>query len=68
MEHFTQIIRLLNKNVHWLLIFPVMTAGLLFYMTRNEQKSYLVEGKLLMNFQENKSISLGNQDIKQYLK
>lgn len=66
MEHLTQILKLIYKNALWLVIFPAMAAFALHWLTRNERPIYEVEAKMMMAFQENKSISLGDQDVKQY--
>lgn len=66
MEHFTQILKLIYKNTLWLVIFPAFTAFALHWLTRDERPVFEVEAKMMMAFQENKSISLGDQDVKQY--
>lgn len=66
MEHLTQIIKLVYKNALWLLLLPSLAAFMLHWLTRNERPVYEVESRLMMGFQETKSISLGDQDIKQY--
>ncbi|MDW3195136.1 MAG: hypothetical protein R8G66_22370 [Cytophagales bacterium] len=66
MEHFTQILKLIYKNSLWLVIFPTLAAFALHWLTRNERPVYEVEAKMMMAFQENKNISLGDQDVKQY--
>ncbi len=66
MEHFTQILKLTYKNALWLLIFPALAALALHWLTQDERPVFEVEAKMMMAFQENKSISLGDQDVKQY--
>lgn len=66
MEHLTQILKLIYKNALWLVIFPVLAAFTMHWLTRNERPVYEVEAKMMMAFQENKNISLGDQDVKQY--
>lgn len=66
MEHLTQILKLIYRNALWLVMFPTMAGLALHWLTRNERPVYEVEAKMMMAFQENKSISLGNQDVKQY--
>ena len=36
-NHF---IRLLKENTLWIILFPLLTAGAVYYFTRNEQKEY----------------------------
>lgn len=45
---------------------PVLAAGLVFYLTKDQPKSFLTEAKLIMNFADNKAISLGDNEMKQY--
>lgn len=66
MEHLTQILKLIYKNALWLVIFPILAAFALHWLTRNERPVFEVEAKMMMAFQENKSISLGENDVKQY--
>ncbi len=66
MEHFTQILKLIYKNAIWLVVFPALAACTLHWLTCNERPVYEVEAKMMMAFQENKNISLGDQDVKQY--
>ena len=66
MEHLTQILKLIYKKALWLILFPSLAAFALHWLTRNERPVFEVEAKMMMGFQENKSISLGDQDVKQY--
>lgn len=66
MEHLTQIIKLVYKNALWLVLFPSLAAVSLHWLTKGQRPVYEVESKLMMGFQENKNISLGDQDVKQY--
>lgn len=66
MEHLSQLLKLIYKNSLWLVIFPTLAAFALHWLTRNERPVYEVEAKMMMAFQENKNISLGDQDVKQY--
>lgn len=66
MEHLTQILKLIYTNALWLVIFPVLAGFALHWLTRNERPVFEVEAKMMMAFQENKSISLGENDVKQY--
>ncbi|MEM9831701.1 MAG: hypothetical protein AAF944_13760 [Bacteroidota bacterium] len=66
MEEVGVIFRALLKNWLKLLIMPVLAAGLVFYLTKDQPKKYVAEAKLIMNFPDNKAISLGDNEMKQY--
>ena len=66
MEELGVIFRALLKNWLKLIIMPVLAAGSVFYLTKDQPKKYVTEAKLIMNFPDNKAISLGDMEMKQY--
>lgn len=66
MEEVGVIFRALLKNWLKLVIMPVLAAGLVFYLTKDQPEKYVTNAKLIMNFPDNKAISLGDNEMKQY--
>nr|WKN34474.1 hypothetical protein K4G66_19030 [Tunicatimonas sp. TK19036] len=66
MEEVGVIFRALLNNWLKLVIMPVLAAGLVFYLTKDQPKKYVTNAKLIMNFPDNKAISLGDNEMKQY--
>jgi len=66
MEEVGITFRALLKNWLKLITMPVLAAGLVFYLTRDQPKKYVTEAKLILNFPDNKAISLGDMEMKQY--
>lgn len=66
MEEVGVIFRALLNNWLKLLLMPMIAAGLVFYLTKDQPKKYVANAKLIMNFPDNKAISLGDNEMKQY--
>ena len=66
MEEVSVIIRALLKNWLKLLLLPVLSMAIVHHLIKDQPQKYSTEAKLFLNFQENKAISLGESEIKQY--
>ena len=66
MEEVSIIIRALLKNWLKLLLLPVLSMAIVHHLIKDQPQKYSTEAKLFLNFQENKAISLGESEVKQY--
>jgi len=66
MDNFISILRILHRHRLKLLVIPIITMGLVYYLTGNMPKKYKSDARLYLNLQENKGISLTDEDLKQY--
>ena len=66
MEQLVPILRTLSKNWLKLFLLPMAIMGILFFLTKNQESKYKTEAKLYLNLQENESISLTENSMKQY--
>lgn len=66
MDNFIAILRILHRHRIKLLVIPVITMGLVYYLTGNMPRKYKSDARLYLNLQENKGISLTDEDLKQY--
>lgn len=64
MDIVIRILRNLLKKWYYFLALSVVSAAAIFYLTRNEAKKYMSEGKVLINLQNNKGISLSDEKMK----
>ncbi len=66
MEEVSVIIRALLK--HWLklVLLPLLSMALVYYLVKDQPQKYRTEAKLFLNLQENKAISLSDSEMKQY--
>jgi uncharacterized protein involved in exopolysaccharide biosynthesis len=66
MDNFIAILRILHRHRIKLLVIPAITMGLVYYLTGNMPRKYKSDARLYLNLQENKGISLTDEDLKQY--
>lgn len=66
MDSLIEILRTLLRHQYKLIIMPVLTMALIYYFTRNLPQQYRTEGRMYLNLQESKGLSLSDEDLKQY--
>lgn len=66
MEEVNVIIRALLKNWLMLVLLPILSMSIVYYLIKDQPQKYKTEAKLFMNLQENKAISLDDSEMKQY--
>ena len=66
MDNFIAILRILHRHRIKLLVIPAITMGLVYYLTGNMPRKYKSDAGFYLNLQENKGISLTDEDLKQY--
>jgi len=66
MDPVIAIIRLLLNHKYKLMLVPLLTMVAIFVITKNTPKKYKTDSKLYLNLQENKGLSLSDEDLKQY--
>ncbi|WP_428657807.1 GumC family protein [Runella sp.] len=58
---FHRFIRLLKENILWLILFPLVTAGTVFYFTRSPKKTYTSKTTIYTGFASGYSIQSVNK-------
>jgi len=66
MDSLIEVLRTLLRHRYKLLIVPVLTMAFIYYFTRNLPQQYRTEGRMYLNLQESKGLSLSDEDLKQY--
>jgi polysaccharide biosynthesis transport protein len=66
MDHFITLLRTLWRNKWQLIGIPTFTMVLIGYFTADQPQRFKTEARLYLNLQENKGLSLSDEDLKQY--
>ena len=66
MDTFEKIIRVIVEHIEKIIILPILGMVAIFFLTKGQPREYQSNSRLFLNLQDNKNISLSEQEVKSY--